>query len=336
MDDSTTPETPVDPAWLAFGKLCRLPNLFTAWADIFAGFFIVSAFANGGTTNLNAPVIFVCLLLASSLIYSAGMILNDYYDREVDAQERPDRPIPSGAVSAQTALLAGFSMLIVGTLVALLGGYVYVDYAAIPWRGGAVAACLCVCVVAYDAVLKRTALAPWLMGACRFFNILLGMSLSKELPLPDSWQVLSFDAGQLIFAGGIGLYIVGVTWFARTEAVVSSRAMLGLGAILMLAGIAMLGILPWFQPSIVDIDPSKSFGLWGILVLLSLALARRVVIAVCYPEPRNVQLSIKQAILSLIFYDAAITLAVCGTIWSVAIVALLFPMLGLRRWMYST
>ncbi len=336
MDDSTTHPKPVDPAWLAFGKLCRLPNLFTAWADIFAGFFIVSAFANDGTPSLNAPVIFVCLVLASSLIYSAGMILNDYFDREVDAQQRPDRPIPSGAISAKTAMVAGFSMLVVGTLVALLGGYVYVDYAAIPWRGGAVAACLAISVVAYDAVLKQTVLAPWMMGACRFFNILLGMSLSKDLTFQENWQVLGYDTGQLLFAGGIGLYIVGVTWFARTEAVISSRAMLGLGAALMLAGISMLGILPWFQPSIVDIELSKSFGLWGILVLLSLALARRVVIAICYPEPRNVQLTIKQAIMSLIFYNAVITLAVCGTIWSVVIVALLFPMMGLRRWMYST
>lgn len=336
MDDSTIPEKPVDPTWLAFGKLCRLPNLFTAWADIFAGFFIVSAYGNDGTANLNAPVIFVCLVLASSLIYSAGMILNDYFDREVDAQERPDRPIPSGAISAQTAMRAGFSMLVVGTLVALLSGYVYFEYAAFPWRGGAVAACLSVSVVAYDAVLKRTVLAPWLMGACRFFNILLGMSVANDWAPVESWQLMGFDTGQLLFAGGIGLYIVGVTWFARTEAVVSSRAMLGLGAVLMLAGISMLGIIPWVQPSIVEIAPSRAFGLWGILVLLSLALARRMVIAICYPEPRNVQLTIKQAILSLIFYDAAITLMVCGTIWSVVIVALLFPMMALRRWMYST
>ncbi len=336
MDDSTTAQKPVDPAWLAFGKLCRLPNLFTAWADIFAGFFIVSAYANVGVANLNAPVVFVCLVLASSLIYSAGMILNDYYDREVDAQQRPDRPIPSGAISASTARNAGFGMLAVGCVVALLGGYVYVDYAAMPWRGGVIALCLSICVVAYDAVLKRTALAPWLMGACRFFNILLGMSLAKELPLDGSWQLLGYDTGQFMFAGGIGLYIVGVTWFARTEAVESSRAMLSLGAALMLIGISLLGFLPWIQPSIVDIDQVKSFGLWGILVLLSLALGRRVVMAIYSPVPRNVQLTIKQAILSLIFYNAAITLAVCGTLWSVIIVALLIPMMGLRRWMYST
>lgn len=336
MDDSSQTESSVDSPWLAFGKLCRLPNLFTAWADIFAGFFIVSAFSNLGIANLNAPAIFVCLVLASSLIYSAGMVLNDYYDRDIDAQQRPNRPIPSGAIAPQTAMLAGYGMLLVGCLVALLGGYVYVDYAAIPWRGGVVALALSVCVVAYDAVLKRTFLAPWMMGACRFFNILLGMSLAKGLPLEDWPQLLSFDLGQLMFAGGIGLYIVGVTWFARTEATESSRPMLILGAGLMLAGILMLAVLPFVQPSIVDVDRSQAFGLAGILVLLSLSLIRRVVIAIMTPVPENVQTTIKQAILSLIFFNAAITLAVCGTIWAVSIVALLVPMLGLRRWMYST
>lgn len=332
MDQAAKPDSP----WLAFAKLCRLPNLFTAWADIFAGYFIVSAYAFG-EANLQSPAVFVGLVLASSLIYSAGMILNDYYDREIDAQQRPDRPIPSGAISPQTALVSALGMLAAGCALAFLAGYVYVDYAAIPWRGGAVAVVLAASVIAYDAVLKRTALAPWVMGTCRFFNILLGMSLAAKLPPEAAWQVLGYDTGQLMFAGGIGIYIVGVTWFARTEAVESDRAMLGLGAALMLAGIGILAALVAVQPSVVMLKESfGAFGLWGVLVLLSLALGRRVVMAIGRPEPRNVQLTIKQAILSLIFYDAAVTLAVAGHVEAIAIVALLVPMLGLRRWMYST
>ena len=264
------------------------------------------------------------------------MVLNDYYDREIDAEQRPDRPIPSGAISAGTAVAIAYGMLATGCLFAFLGGFVYVDSAALAWRGGVVAVVLSACVVAYDAVLKRTALAPWIMGACRFFNILLGMSLAQVLPPEGHWQVLGYDAGQLLFAGGIGLYIVGVTWFARTEAVASDRRMLIAGAILMAGGIGLLAALPVAQPAVVALAQLTPSGLWGILVLLSLVLARRAVIAIARPDPQNVQLTVKQAILSLIFYDAAITLAVCGTGWSVAIVALLLPMLGLRRWMYST
>lgn len=336
LEDNSQSEVLPDPPWLAFCKLCRLPNLFTAWADILAGFFVVSFYSSERLTGLDFPVELVCLVIASSLIYSAGMVLNDYYDREIDAQQRPDRPIPSGAISAPAALSIAYGMLVAGCLFALLGGYAYVDSAAIPWRGGVVAVVLSLCVIAYDAVLKRTALAPWIMGSCRFFNILLGMSLAQDLPPEASWQVFSYDAGQLLFAGGIGLYIVGVTWFARTEAVASDQRMLIAGGLLMLAGIGMLAALPLVQPSVVTLAQLTPSGLWGILVLLSLVLARRAVIAITRLEPQNVQLTVKQAILSLIFYDAAITLAVCGTIWSVTIVALLLPMLGLRRWMYST
>lgn len=336
MDDTTQKEAPIDPAWLAFCKLCRLPNLFTAWADIFAGYFVVAAYPGGLEAGLPSPVTFVCLLIASSLIYSAGMVLNDYYDRDVDAQQRPDRPIPSGAISATAAAGAAYGMLAAGCLFALLGGFVYIDFAAIPWRGGAIAVLLSASVIAYDAVLKRTALAPWVMGMCRFFNILLGMSLAQTLPPETSWSLLGYDASQFLFAGGIGLYIVGVTWFARTEAVVSDRLLLIAGGGLMAAGIGLLAALPAVEPAVVSLNYVAPFGWWGILVLLSLVLIRRALVAIVTPEPQNVQLTIKQAILSLIFYDAAISLAVCGTIWAVIIVALLVPMLWLRRWMYST
>ena len=48
------------------------------------------------------------LVASSSCLYLAGMALNDYADRDVDAVERPGRPIPSGRVSPEFALgLAG-------------------------------------------------------------------------------------------------------------------------------------------------------------------------------------------------------------------------------------
>ena len=34
-----------------------------------------------------------------ALFYTAGMILNDVLDDDVDRRERPERPLPSGAVS---------------------------------------------------------------------------------------------------------------------------------------------------------------------------------------------------------------------------------------------
>jgi len=319
----------------SFAQLCRLPNLFTAWADVIAGYVIVTQFSSDQATAYPL-IVFGCVLAASSLIYSAGMVLNDYFDRDIDAQERPHRPIPSGAIDAATAFYVGLGMLAVGIVLATLAGYVVIDFAAIPWRGGLIALLLSASVLLYDAALKTTFLAPWLMGACRFFNILLGMSLAEKLPSDAVAQVLGYDLGQLMFAAGIGLYIVGVTWFARTEARTSHRGMLLLGALIMAAGISLLAAIPMAGSEVIYLRQLTQFGFLGLLCLLSLSLLRRVVIAIAMPEPRNVQLTIKQAILSLIFFDAVVTLAVCGSPWAVAIVALLIPMLGLRRWMYST
>jgi len=284
---------------------------------------------------LEPYAVFALILLASSLIYCGGMVLNDYYDRRVDAEQRPNRPIPSGAIAEGTARTIGYSMLFTGIMLALLGGFLG-QGAAIAWRGGIVALLLSICVILYDALLKKTMVAPWLMGMCRVFNVLLGMSLAAKLPPDDVWQFAGYDASQLFFAFGIGLYIAGVTWFARNEAAESPRSVLIFGAVLMAMGIGLVGGISLLADGVIQLRTLSATGFWSILVLLSLALFRRAIIAIHRPDPKNVQQTIKQGILSLIFFNAAITLAACGTMWSVVIVALLIPMLGLRRFIAST
>jgi 4-hydroxybenzoate polyprenyltransferase len=71
----------------AYLQLVRLPNVFTAMADILLGFLLTHR-------RLDPWPQFALLLVASCLLYLAGMVLNDYFDREQDARERPFRPIP--------------------------------------------------------------------------------------------------------------------------------------------------------------------------------------------------------------------------------------------------
>jgi len=72
---------------LAYLQLFRAPNVFTAIADVAMGFVFV-------TGSLQPVGGFLCLALASCLLYTAGMILNDVYDFDVDLKERPSRPLP--------------------------------------------------------------------------------------------------------------------------------------------------------------------------------------------------------------------------------------------------
>ena len=100
--------------WSVALTLGRVSNLPTVWTNALAGVVL----AGGAAGDARVPWI----LLAMSLFYVAGMYLNDAFDREFDARQRPERPIPSGEVAARTVFTAGFGMLTAGVaLLAWLG-----------------------------------------------------------------------------------------------------------------------------------------------------------------------------------------------------------------------
>jgi geranylgeranylglycerol-phosphate geranylgeranyltransferase len=81
-------------------ELMRPGNAVAAGALTFIG-----AFVAGGS---NAPIPAGAAVLATVLATGGGNAINDYFDREIDAINRPDRPIPRDAVPANAAL--GFSI----------------------------------------------------------------------------------------------------------------------------------------------------------------------------------------------------------------------------------
>ena len=83
-------------SWHTYAQLVRLPNVFTAFADILLG-----ALATGGVGEHRYEVAF--LLLASGCLYCGGMVWNDFFDIEQDRRERPFRPLPSGRISCVAA-----------------------------------------------------------------------------------------------------------------------------------------------------------------------------------------------------------------------------------------
>ena len=54
------------------------------------------------------------------LITGAGNAVNDYYDREIDAVNRPDRPIPRGEVAPEGAARYSILLFVTGVLLATL------------------------------------------------------------------------------------------------------------------------------------------------------------------------------------------------------------------------
>ena len=88
---------------LALIRFVRPANLVTSAADILTGAVIA-----GSTTHL------AFLIGASVSLYAGGVVLNDYFDRHVDARERPERAIPAGLVSPLVAAGFGTALLLLG------------------------------------------------------------------------------------------------------------------------------------------------------------------------------------------------------------------------------
>ena len=107
-----TKHQPVSPL-LSYLRLFRLPNVFTAVADVMMGFLVVRG-------SLEPTAAFSCLVVASCLLYTAVMVLNDVYDVEVDARERPNRPLPSAEISVPWAKWLGYELLLVGVVLGWL------------------------------------------------------------------------------------------------------------------------------------------------------------------------------------------------------------------------
>ncbi len=137
------------------------------------------------------------LLLGASLLYMAGCTLNDAFDQEFDDRHNPQRPIPSGSISAGVVCLAGLVEMGAGVFILMkLAGVAWIWLAA-----------LTATILVYDAVHKKWAGSVWLMGSCRFFLWLTAASAANEklAPLTLAWS------------GVVALYVVGISLFARGE-----------------------------------------------------------------------------------------------------------------------
>jgi 4-hydroxybenzoate polyprenyltransferase len=302
-------------------ELMRLPNVFTAIADVAMGFlFVQPPYGQWFPTPRDCWAL-AMLMAASSLLYIAGIVLNDVFDVEIDRRERPDRPLPSGRIALSAARRLGWKLLTLGVIFGAGAGV----FAGNP-RPGVVAALLAGGIVLYDALLKPTPLGPLAMGACRMLNVMLGMSV-LDLPLHiEHWLV----------AGGIGVYVCGITWFARRENERSLRLHLILATLVMIAGIAMLAWFPSWSDRIivrVQLDPQR----WRLLIsLLGLLIVWRCFRAVVDPVPDCVRMAVAQGVLSIVMLDVVACYAIRDAYWAGAIALLLLPALFLGRWIRIT
>jgi geranylgeranylglycerol-phosphate geranylgeranyltransferase len=67
------------------------------------------------------------------MLTAASMTINDYYDREIDAMNEPNRPIPSGVVKPKGALAFASALTAIGFLAAYLTNFSSLALAIVAW-----------------------------------------------------------------------------------------------------------------------------------------------------------------------------------------------------------
>ena len=177
---------------LRLGRVSNLPTVSTN---------VLAALALSGATPTPWAIAIICL--AISLLYIAGMFLNDAFDRTVDAIERPERPIPSGEVSAAEVFGAGFALLAFGVLA--IAGVAFATGAGWLPIGSAVG--LAGLIVYYDMRHKANPFAPVVMGLCR-----VGAYTTAALA-----GGAAVDESLMIGCGLLLAYLIGLSFIARNE-----------------------------------------------------------------------------------------------------------------------
>ena len=255
-------------------SLTRPANLVTAVADVLAGMAIAGYFLPD-STGPAAPVGWLCL--ATVGLYGGGVVFNDVFDAELDAIERPERPIPSGVVPKKTAILLGVSLLIVGIVATFL----------VNQTAGFLAIAISVASLVYDRFGKHHSwLGPINMGLCRGLNLLLGISILPEQVLPWVWVGLVPIA-----------YIAAITMISRGEVHGGSPVILRAAGLLYALVIGCVAALAQRQQQLGTALP--------FLLLFGYYIFPPLWRAVKEPAGRNIGLAVKAGVLSLIVMNAA-------------------------------
>jgi len=279
----------------AYLQLMRPANIVTAWADIITGFA-----ASGATLEFTLA----WLLLATTGLYGGGVVFNDVFDAELDAVERPERPIPTGKASRLGATILGVVLLTVGIVAA----------AQVSLLSAVIAVFVATGAIIYDAWNKHNAItSPINMGLCRGGNLLLGVSA-----IPAMVTQLWFLALIPIF------YIAAVTAISRGE-VHGGKSSTGKLALLLLAialgGVLALGLLPNYF----------IFAALPFLALLTWQVFPPFIAATYNPSADIIRKAVKAGVLSLIILDASMAAGFAGGVYGLLVLGLLFVSITLAK-----
>ncbi|MFN3428049.1 MAG: chlorophyll synthase ChlG [Candidatus Thermochlorobacter sp.] len=98
------------PGWrLELSAIPRLMKPVTWFPPMWA--FLCGAVSTGANLLEQWQIVLAGLILAGPLMCAMSQTMNDYFDREVDAINEPDRPIPAGLISKSASWIVTFTLI---------------------------------------------------------------------------------------------------------------------------------------------------------------------------------------------------------------------------------
>lgn len=319
--------------------LIRVPNLFTVPSNILAGYFATISTANADVDQL------LSLIVSSVLLYVSGIVLNDYFDINVDRKERPSRPLASGRITKRSALLLAVISIVAGNILAL----------SVSWTSFIISGSLTLVIFAYNYRLKRNAISnPLAMGLARFLNVVLGGSPALGLVLTN--DLILFFVGYCLF-----LYIAAISLLSRKEVsdtiIFFSRSSwipIVLSAstiVLIIVSILVVGIYGYLRSDFIFNLIVFSCVMSGTFLRLCVTLKRLTESTGEKPykmneegvrdidgmgASREIQRTIKTMILSIIILDSIFLSGLVGIYTGLVVLLLVVPPIVLGRKLYVT
>ncbi|HGY91930.1 MAG TPA: hypothetical protein ENK43_12235 [Planctomycetes bacterium] len=259
--------------WL---RLLRLPNAFSTAGDLLAGCALAA-------TSLPRFSVMAAGLAALALLYTGGMALNDWSDRERDRTLHPDRPLPAGEILPHHALAGAAVLLGLGFALVVWS----LGNPPLPWRLG-VAAGLLGAIVLYDLFgAERAIIGPIAMGLCRAQSMALGFLLA--------WGTAGITKNSVAAIAAYGLLVTGLTALSQHEAPTFSRGSARRWQSVLACGMTVLYLAP------VLLFPGR----------VALLLPCGLILALWVLSPlrgARVSLTVKRGVFTLVLFDGLICL----------------------------
>jgi len=246
---------------IAYVELSRPINGLIAFVSVFLG----AIFASGSVT-LSTLIVAV----SAFLVLSAGNAINDFCDYRIDVINKPLRPIPSGCIQRQHALVFSLILLLIGLLLGVLTGSMYAI------------------IIVFIVSITLFFYAIWLKKTPLIGNIVIGILTGvtfvaggvtvrsiKETIVPATFAFLFTTAREIIkdiedIEGDVaqGAGTIAVRWGEHVAVVIASAFMLTLIFFSLIP--YLLGIYSWLYLIVVVV------GVDLVLVFLLVQLWRDV------------------------------------------------------------